>query len=472
MIILKIILIILGVIYLFGVIVGIYAFIIDWKEKGKPCWKTLGTAFYLLPTFLSLQLIFFLRDVWEDGGCIRHWIKVKKRKHDDEQSKIKREAEAREYKRIKELYLAGKIKRSELPRIENGEDRFEFASELNFSSKRVGCPGEIVYVENKYCSSLNSFFVRNKNLRLFNMYKFVYLPNLCKDLMQGDLLHYLYPDLSPEASVHIDIDSTYPIQFLEYHEDIAKIKHGMMYFYTNHDNHGAKYTMGHYYPLEEGDNDYVTKQLDAIVRAIHNRYGEGGFACSIDKPQIEEGSTDDYADDLFPWIVADDNVLGLIKEIRDKINALKELGIGEKLIFSAIKEKPKLSRLVITKDYRLLLPDYNGMEIKMEPLVKAVYLLFLKHPEGIVFKCLPDYREELLQIYVKMKPYGISDRVLQSIEDVTNPCLNSINEKCARIRGAFISHFDGELAFNYIIYGFRSDPKKISLPRDLVIWEE
>ena len=30
-------------------------------------------------------------------------------------------------------------------------------------------------------------------------------------------------------------------------------------------------------------------------------------------------------------------------------------------------------RLVITKDYRIVLPDYNNMEIKMEPLVKAVY---------------------------------------------------------------------------------------------------
>ena len=39
------------------------------------------------------------------------------------------------------------------------------------------------------------------------------------------------------------------------------------------------------------------------------------------------------------------------------------------------------------------------MEIKMEPLVKAVYLLFLKHPEGIVFKCLPDYRKELAELY-------------------------------------------------------------------------
>ena len=131
----------------------------------------------------------------------------------------------------------------------------------------------------------------------------------------------------------------------------------------------------------------------------------------------------------------------------------------------------RLSRLVITKDFRLLLPDYNHMEIKIEPLAKAVYLLFLNHPEGIIFKDLPSYRNELAEIYRKLRPGGLTDRALQSIEDVTNPLLNSINEKCARIRGAFVGQFDDHIARHYYIDGRRGEAKKISLPRDLVIWE-
>ena len=107
----------------------------------------------------------------------------------------------------------------------------------------------------------------------------------------------------------------------------------------------------------------------------------------------------------------------------------------------------------------------------MEPLIKAVYLLFLKHPEGIVFKALADYRDELLGIYKTLKPLGLSKRTIQSIEDVTNPLLNSINEKCARIRAAFINQFDEHLAKNYFITGERGEAKKINLPRDLVVWE-
>ena len=64
--------------------------------------------------------------------------------------------------------------------------------------------------------------------------------------------------------------------------------------------------------------------------------------------------------------------------------------------------------MVITKDYKIILPHYNNMEIKMEPLAKAVYLLFLNHPKGILFKNLPDYRKELTKIYAKLRPNGLT----------------------------------------------------------------
>lgn len=131
--------------------------------------------------------------------------------------------------------------------------------------------------------------------------------------------------------------------------------------------------------------------------------------------------------------------------------------------------KPKLKKITITKDCRVLLGD---MEIKMEPIVKAVYLLFLKHPEGIAYKALPDYRKELTAIYAELKPMGLNDRVIQSIEDVTNPLLNSINEKCSRIKAIFAAEVEEALLSNYIIIGKSGEPKKIDLPRDLVIWEE
>ena len=163
--------------------------------------------------------------------------------------------------------------------------------------------------------------------------------------------------------------------------------------------------------------------------------------------------------------------LTLLEDMDVRMQKLRAKGMNEWTFRGLFKTKAQLSRLVITKDYKVLLPDYNDIEIRMEPLVKAVYLLFLKYPKGIIFKELADYREELLDIYKGLKPMGLSERTIQSIEDVTNPLLNSINEKCARIRSAFIKEFDEGLAKNYFVTGERGEVKKITLPRDLVIWE-
>ena len=69
---------------------------------------------------------------------------------------------------------------------------------------------------------------------------------------------------------------------------------------------------------------------------------------------------------------------------------LKAIGVPllEELRIEAAKGK--LSRLVITKDYRFVLADYNHQEVELQPVHKAVYLLFLAHPEGIEFKQLAD----------------------------------------------------------------------------------
>lgn len=135
-----------------------------------------------------------------------------------------------------------------------------------------------------------------------------------------------------------------------------------------------------------------------------------------------------------------------------------------------LKNQVRISKLTITNDGAVMLSDY-GKEIKMEPLVKAVYLLYLRHPEGIAFKNLPDYREELKELYCKIKPFGLNERVIKSIEDVTNPTLNSINEKCSRIKATFQAEVDASLVEYYYITGKSGEAKKITLPRDLVIWE-
>ena len=160
----------------------------------------------------------------------------------------------------------------------------------------------------------------------------------------------------------------------------------------------------------------------------------------------------------------------LMEEVKERVQMLKDYGMSETEIISHLHDAQSLVPLIVSKNYRLYLGD-ERKEVHMEPLVKSLYLLFLQHPEGITFKDLPDYRRELANIYNKIRPWGLTDRAMLSIEDVTNPLLNSINEKCAKIKKVFEMMLDSSIAEQYYIKGTRGEAKKIALPRDLVIWE-
>ena len=161
----------------------------------------------------------------------------------------------------------------------------------------------------------------------------------------------------------------------------------------------------------------------------------------------------------------------LLDEVREKVRKLKEYGWRDEEIVSALRGEVVLPLMTVTRKGKILLGEENK-EVRMEPLVKAVYLLFLNHPEGIIFKHLPEHRRELTRIYESLRPWGLSDRAIHSIEDVTNPLLNSINEKCARIRRAFLKVLDKDVAEFYYITGSRGEIKRITVPRDLIRMKE
>ena len=157
---------------------------------------------------------------------------------------------------------------------------------------------------------------------------------------------------------------------------------------------------------------------------------------------------------------------------------LKAIGVSvlEQLRIEAAREK--LSRLVITEDYRFVLADYNK-EVELQPVHKAVYLLFLNHPEGIEFKRLADHRQELLDLYMKTARWMDKEKIEESVDKLVNPLDNAINEKCSRIKKVFLDMMDEYRANYYIISSYTQKHiagrvwyerlKVITLPRELVV---
>lgn len=145
--------------------------------------------------------------------------------------------------------------------------------------------------------------------------------------------------------------------------------------------------------------------------------------------------------------------------------------------------RTKLSRLLITKDYRFILVDYDNKEVELQPVHKAVYLLFLAHPEGIEFKRLGEYREELTRYYMATAKLMDKEKIIEGVDHLVNPLDNAINEKCSRIKKVFLDMMDEYTANYYIISGHTQKHvagssriwyerlKVITLPRELVMYE-
>ena len=160
---------------------------------------------------------------------------------------------------------------------------------------------------------------------------------------------------------------------------------------------------------------------------------------------------------------------------------LKAIGVPllEELRIEAAKGK--LSKLVITEDYRFVLADYN-QEVELQPVHKAVYLLFLAHPEGIEFKKLSEYREELTGYYMATAKMMDKEKIIEGVDHLVNPLDNAINEKCSRIKKAFLELMDEYRASYYIISSHTQKHiagrvwyerlKVITLPRELVVVEK
>jgi hypothetical protein len=132
------------------------------------------------------------------------------------------------------------------------------------------------------------------------------------------------------------------------------------------------------------------------------------------------------------------------------------------------KTETPLSRLVVDCHYRIWLPDYNNLEIEMTPLPKALYLIFLNHPEGIMLHDLVDHKKEMLSIYGRITNSSSSSEIKKRINDMTDMSNNSVNEKCSRIKEAFITKMDNAIARNYYITGERGEAKKIILNTEFI----
>lgn len=132
------------------------------------------------------------------------------------------------------------------------------------------------------------------------------------------------------------------------------------------------------------------------------------------------------------------------------------------------RKEQVISPIKFDESYNIVLPLYPQIKIKLDPLPKALYILFLRHPEGIILKEISDYADEIRNIYCKIsgrKNPSVINRLLASI---TNPFENTLHKNISLIRHSFLSKLHSDIAHNYIPEYCRQKAQHIPLAEDMV----
>ena len=188
----------------------------------------------------------------------------------------------------------------------------------------------------------------------------------------------------------------------------------------------------------------------------------GGMSI-LEVPAAPCVSADESADEI-PEDLAD----MVMKELED---IQRRYGVTIEQIEAVLSYKVKLSHLRITCRKEIILDDFDFREVRMDTLTKAVYLLFLRHPEGIRFKELSEHVAELEELYMSITDRTDIVAIRRSIGSLTDPLNNSINEKVSKVKKAFRNTVDDRIARFYYIDGNPGAAKGIALDRSLIIWE-
>lgn len=308
---------------------------------------------------------------------------------------------------------------------------------------------------------------------IYNMFsraglEFCFLPRMSSKLNIYELYKYFRPDATDDEIKMLMARTTNTDWSLEQEADLARYavegsslwndsRPGLIRYMGKEFDRDATY----YFSYMEFGNRQNQYQWDNPLDAnLYMRQLESYIDLNrVDNTDVVE---DDYG--------AADDVDELMSEAQLLISRIRRNGVDEMVLRSLFHPTQELSRLKIHGN-RIFLTDYQNLEIRMGPLPKTVYFLYLRHPEGIAFSDMENHYDELLRIYRSITGRENEQEIRNSILDLTIPENNSLNEKCSRIRQAFVSNIDDAIARNYYVTGERGGKRRITLPQEMVVWE-
>ena len=154
-------------------------------------------------------------------------------------------------------------------------------------------------------------------------------------------------------------------------------------------------------------------------------------------------------------------LLALMEKVQERLYELK--------VTETVPTNPV--ELYIDKRYSVRMGGADGCILALRPLVKTLFILFLKHPEGILLKQRDAYRKELEQIYSAISPNTPKEDIKARIARLVDLQDNSFSEKASVLNARLEELLPKEIAGDYQIQGYNGHPRTIHLDPLLVHWE-
>lgn len=181
----------------------------------------------------------------------------------------------------------------------------------------------------------------------------------------------------------------------------------------------------------------------------------------LEEPEVKYGDSERLD------LLSARELFDLLQKVQEK---LQEKGYDVSIDKADGPISPEPQTLHISKDYRILIDCLGLKEITLRPLLRAVFILFLRHPEGIRIKEKQAYREELLDIYAHIFPNLDPDICRERIDRLIAPGQNAFSENLSHMNRALTSIL-GPDASPYQVYGSNGRPRRILLDPVYVVWE-
>lgn len=371
---------------------------------------------------------------------------------------------------------------------------------------------QVIYVENTFDERVNAIIKENYERLRWNFKRanldFVYLPMFFDDEEIKEKVLYYAPYLTSEIMEKIELRSSYLLGYMSHIENKEKIVPSFLYAPTKEEDEwifqgqtidlidkeglsinewftDAIYdieeelkptTHYHFQNLEErelSETGRTTSESKVEYSSTPNLWdkikkkGRKLGECILEEEESRETVVKEESLDE----IREEGLEDALVDFKNNAKILRLGGVSLGALIEILIKGERISRLRITEDLRIILPDYNNKEVKLTAQLKAVYLLFLYHTDGIILQRLEDHHKQLINYYRQTSKKELTPKMIDGMKKL-EAYGNAINPILSKIKDAFEDAFDEHLAKNYIITGSPGEPYKIPLDPNLIEWED